>query len=338
METLETLLSGVDGEYDNGKTTEYDPHSYERTFARPQPVPVSMRAPRENEPSGFPDGAAVGDGPCQRTQDNPFHRMPSLTHQDSSIDTSVEKDDELQTSSHQAVSANDQRTILITNLSERTTHKDLAGIIRGGRLLDLYIRNDRSAIVSFVEGAQDFLAYAKRNDFYLDAKRLEIRWNDRQFRVPHHVSNKIGIGATRNLVIRGGGGKLTEEQIRDDLDHIHNLIVIDVQFRSGDAYISTNSIHNALFARTCMMSRSGYKGLRIEWYPDECAGSLPTTRPAGFRGYTATPRSAPIKPMATVNPYNLLNMDGTDHDSEEEEESYIDNGVPLSSWADATAA
>jgi hypothetical protein len=41
--------------------------------------------------------------------------------------------------------------------------------------------------------------------------------------------------------------------------------VLDIYFRGGDALISTNSIHNALFARTCMMSRTAYKGLRIDW-------------------------------------------------------------------------
>jgi hypothetical protein len=59
-------------------------------------------------------------------------------------------------------------------LSDHTTHKDLAGIIRGGRLLDIHLRNDRSATVSFVEGAADFLTYAKRNDIYLHTKRVSI--------------------------------------------------------------------------------------------------------------------------------------------------------------------
>jgi hypothetical protein len=129
------------------------------------------------------------------------------------------------------------------------------------------------------------LAYAKRKDIYLHTKRLEFRWNDRQFHVPSHVANKIANGASRNLIIRGALGKLTANQIRDHLDHIHNLVVsqqarssikttqrsymdsqvLDIYFRGGDAFISTNSIHNALFARTCMMSRTGYKGLRIDW-------------------------------------------------------------------------
>lgn len=88
------------------------------------------------------------------------------------------QDDQFMPESNEAYAArapyprNDQRTILITNLSDRTTHRDLTDILRGGRLLDIYLRNDRSAQVSFVEGAADFMAYAKRNDFYLHGKRV----------------------------------------------------------------------------------------------------------------------------------------------------------------------
>ena len=69
----------------------------------------------------------------------------------------------------------DQRTLLVTNLSDRTTHKDLATVVRGGRLLEIYIRNDRSATISFVEGAAEFLAYTRRNDIYLHTKRVRIQ-------------------------------------------------------------------------------------------------------------------------------------------------------------------
>jgi hypothetical protein len=224
--------------------------------------------------------------------------------------------------------------VYITNLSERTTHKDLAGIIRGGRLLDIFLRSDRSATVSFVEGAADFLAYAKRNDIYLHTKRLEFRWADRQFHVPSHVSNKIAGGATRNLVVRGVGVKLTADQIRDHLDHIHNLIVVDIYFRNGDAYVSTNSIHNALFGRTCMMSRTAYKGLRIEYYPDECAAPLP--RPT-VKAHVTPPVA--LKPKPIANAYALLDT-GSDDDTGSEEESYITEGVRVDqyNWANATVA
>lgn len=69
----------------------------------------------------------------------------------------------------------DQRSLLFKNLSDRTTHKDIVNVVRGGTVLDIYLRtNDRSANVSFVEGtaAQAFLAHAKRNDIYMHGKRV----------------------------------------------------------------------------------------------------------------------------------------------------------------------
>jgi hypothetical protein len=174
----------------------------------------------------------------------------------------------------------EKRTLLITNLPENAMHAELMPYISGGALLDIYIRDNRTATLSFISGAREFLAYAKRTDMYLRTKRLEFRWNDRQFRLPTHVANKISLGATRNLVIRGGatsGRGIDEQRVRDDLEHIDKLVVISVRIepRTGDIYVSTNSVHNALFARTCMMSRALYKGLKIEHYPDECAVPVP---------------------------------------------------------------
>lgn len=64
------------------------------------------------------------------------------------------------------------------------------------------------------------------------------------------------IGATRNLVIRRYNPNFTEKVIRDDLEHINQLVVIRVVFKGSNAFISTNSVHNAMYARTCMMSRA----------------------------------------------------------------------------------
>jgi hypothetical protein len=135
-------------------------------------------------------------------------------------------------------------------------------------------------------------------------------------------------------VVRGVGGKLSADQIRDHLDHIHNLVVVDINFRNGDAYISTNSIHNALFARTCMMSRTSYKGLRVEYYPDECATPVP--RPPRAQ-YAASPVA--MKPKPITNAYALLDT-GSNADSSSEDESFITEGVRVDQhrWADAAVA
>lgn len=122
-------------------------------------------------------------------------------------------------------------------------------------------------------------------------------------------------GATRNLLVRNAlGNGLTEALIRDDMEHIHNLIIIDITFRNGDAYVSTNSVHNALFARTCMMSRTTYKGCKVGFFQDECDAPLPAPS-LRMRG----PPPEPVKKKAPLaNRFDLLNMDGGDNSSDEE--------------------
>ena len=131
-----------------------------------------MVTPLSNEQSPDSDNTAVGEGLIQpRTHVQSYNRVYSFGPPESSFEE-LEKEDEIEEPTHTRVPVHDQRTVLISNLSDRTTHKDLADIIRGGRLLDIFLRNDRCATISFVEGAQDFLAYAKRNDIYLHTKRV----------------------------------------------------------------------------------------------------------------------------------------------------------------------
>ncbi|KAH9871947.1 hypothetical protein J1614_006206 [Plenodomus biglobosus] len=316
METLETLLAGEGGNTDD-KSSPYE-YASEETLARSTNSHASITMSHDD-----------GKSPSTDATSGINRRLPPMNYGTASCDEPAsstespyrERNDRPGPHSRR-LPVDDQRTILITNLPERTTHKDLADIIRGGRLLDIFLRNDRSATVSFVEGAAEFLAYAKRTDIYLHTKRLEFRWSDRQFHVPPHVANKIASGATRNLIVRGVATKLTADQIRDHLDHIHNLVVVDICFKNGDAYISTNSVHNALFARTCMMSRTVYKGLRVEYYADECAGPLPKldmrVRPP------VRPRQ--MKPMPIVNQYALLET-GTDDDSDTDSTTYPQRGI-----------
>ncbi|KAL5396901.1 hypothetical protein PMIN03_004555 [Paraphaeosphaeria minitans] len=331
VETLDTLLAGEGAARSQPKTYTTQSSSWEETSVRPQSVPVVISRPQlEDSPPTFHNMTLGESAVIPQNLSQPHHRVHSYGQLDS-FDTSEKEEEDVRESANR-VPMHDQRTVLISNLSDRTTHKDLVGTIRGGRVLDIFLRNDRSATVSFVEGASDFLAYAKRNDIYLHTKRLEFRWNDRQFHVPPHVANKIANGASRNLIVRGALGKLTAGQIQDHLDHIHNLVIVDIHFRGGDAFISTNSIHNALFARTCMMSRTVYKGLRIDWCPDECAAPLP--RPAAkVPVLTPTvPRSIPI-----TNRYTILNVSELESDSDEG--TYMTSGIRVSNqWADAAVA
>jgi hypothetical protein len=160
---------------------------------------------------------------------------------------------------------------------------------------------------------------------------VEVCWNDRHFILPKHVAGKILGGATRNLIVRGIGPNRTAEQIRIDLEHIHNLVVIDIIFESGDAILLLNSVHNALYARTCMMSRAAYKGLKIEFYPDECAQALPDIIRYSAKKTVSQP-SAKKAPAPLVNRFQMLNMEGTEDDSDDE-----DGGIPNISTPHSTS-
>ncbi|KAJ9297415.1 hypothetical protein DTO217A2_8663 [Paecilomyces variotii] len=215
----------------------------------------------------------------------------------------------------------DYRTLVLRELPDRCSHREIVEVIRGGSLLEIYLRpREKSASVSFVTAAdaKSFLDYAQRYKIYILGKRIEVSWNDRQFQVHSYLAAAIGKGASRNIMICGINPNITEALIREQLDHIHNLVVLSVRFYQRNAYISTNSIHNAMYARSCLMSRSIYKGMKICYYHDECArpihGNLQRTTEQPTRRSENSDRSA--------NRYQVLAVDGSD-----ELENYSDDEV-----------
>jgi hypothetical protein len=166
---LATLLEGESGATAS-EITHHDYHT-ERAFRQARTLPVGQHPTQHDDrPSGYYD---IASGRYLHSSGQPrgaSHRTVSYGQLDSSIDSPGKEDEDLEHTGR--VPVHEQRTVLITNLAECTTHQDLAGIIRGGRLLDIFLRNDRTATVSFVEGAAEFLAHAKRNDIYLHMKRV----------------------------------------------------------------------------------------------------------------------------------------------------------------------
>ncbi|KAM0719274.1 hypothetical protein Q7P37_005179 [Cladosporium fusiforme] len=212
------------------------------------------------------------------------------------------------------------RTLYFSGLSNRTTYKDLFSVLKGGKIASVVLRHE-SAVVCFVDGAANFLAWSKRNDVYLQGKRVEVKWAEHEFKFHSHIADKVAGGATRNLMIynalRGG---LSEHRIREDMEHISNLVIIDVKYRGGNAYVYTNAINYALFARTCMMSRAEYKGHKIEFFRDECDVPLPLREIKSFAPHThSAPKKA--KKASISNRFDVLNVDGTEAGSDEDVEN-----------------
>ena len=87
------------------------------------------------------------------------------------------------------------------------------------------------------------------------------------------MDQRIEGGATRNLLVKGMDSIFDEQRVREDLEHIHNLVVVEVYpSETGNGMVvSLNAIHLALYARTCMRSRTLYRKAQITYYPDKCA-------------------------------------------------------------------
>ncbi|KIW91859.1 uncharacterized protein Z519_07829 [Cladophialophora bantiana CBS 173.52] len=173
-----------------------------------------------------------------------------------------------------------KRSLAITGLSPVTTLHSVAQVLKGGDIFQMHIRyRNCSAHVSFVDpaAAHSFLRYAQTNDIYIQGKKVTVAWdhNRQSWMRPSLAKCIESLRATRNLVIRYVGPNMTADSIREDLDHIHGLEVVNLFFEDGHAYISLNSIRSALTARNCMLSRLKYKRLKIAFYPDECAQPLP---------------------------------------------------------------
>lgn len=169
MDTLNTLLAG-----EGDPTKDNHPIYSEKTIVKLRTIPATTRTLSHNSTSHTSDDTETYSDNFDLPERRPLHRAYSNDKTESCMEDYSEEEDDCkhERARRERIPVHGQRTILIANLADRTTHKDIAGVVRGGRLLDIFLRNDRSATVSFVEGAANFLAYVKRNDVYLHAKRV----------------------------------------------------------------------------------------------------------------------------------------------------------------------
>ena len=170
------------------------------------------------------------------------------------------------------------RSLVIKGLSKATTLEDITKSIRGGLVLNLFVRKHQNeAHLAFVsaDDAERFLLHSKRHDLYIKSKRVHVSWDENQHFLPGGVARRIHCdGATRNLVIRFPKPEVTEQVLRGDLEHINTLQIVSIKTIQGHIYVSLSGVRQALAARSCMMHRLRYKGSRIEFWPDECAEPL----------------------------------------------------------------
>lgn len=71
------------------------------------------------------------------------------------------------------------RTLFFTRLPEKSTYASFLEAVRGGVVVDVWMKpSDRCASVSFLQpqSAENFYRYAKKNDLYIDGRRVGYPW------------------------------------------------------------------------------------------------------------------------------------------------------------------
>jgi hypothetical protein len=188
MSALDTLVnsSPTDLRRDSAVDTRqrYDTDEYS-----PKPAAVGNLPQRERiVPSYPPSGRVVSNGNDRPQDAMSWRRVSDFASipDDSGYDVEGEHDlDE-----HAAPSAplgnlhNGQpnRTLYFLGLSERTTFADFVSVVKGGKIANMVMRGD-CALVTFLSGATEFLAWSKRNDIYLQGKRVSLNGNPLQIPV-----------------------------------------------------------------------------------------------------------------------------------------------------------
>ncbi|KAI0881863.1 uncharacterized protein GGS22DRAFT_170930 [Annulohypoxylon maeteangense] len=215
-----------------------------------------------------------------------------------------------------------KRSIILEGLPASATCWDVTSAVRGGALVEFtMVAAKRMAIVSFVshDNAACFFEHSKKRGLYVNNIEVSLKWADKQFIVSPFISNKAEFGATRNLVVRACRSHIKESRIRQDLEHINRLVIIKIEFIDSDCHIKTNSIQLALYAKTCMMSRSEYHGFLIGWDADECDQPLTTPRedtiPESWRSLFNNGNTASTKGPASKihNRFSSLEVEGNEH-------------------------
>ncbi|KAF5668460.1 negative regulator of differentiation 1 [Fusarium heterosporum] len=213
--------------------------------------------------------------------------------------------------SNQWLERSAQRSIQLLNLPPDVSYGDVSAVVRGGPLLEIFLRcRENSATVSFVREADavTFLEHTRAHGLYIKDRKIHTKWSDHQYVVKGQVVYHVTKGASRNFVIRKRDLNLTAQDIRDDLEHIHNLHVVNIELDKDNCFVSTNAIHAAIFARTCLQSRVEYKNCRIEWVADECSqplGSLPSETPVPISGPALSAAPAPEVKLESRSASNL---------------------------------
>ena len=177
---------------------------------------------------------------------------------------------------------------------------------------------------------------------FLTLSKISVSYAEKSFWTPKTVATRIQQGATRNLLIRGIDSALDEERLRTDLDHIHNLVIVEVYPPKNESgiVVSMNAINLALYAKTCLRSQAKYKKAQISFYPDKCAEmEIPDPRKEYKPLQDKTNGKTSGKRLAKSDgpPKNRFQLLSIEDEEDGEDDETADEGVELGSPASELA-
>ena len=159
--------------YNNAGNTPGIAHSRPDT-AIDQQLPPELQTPTNERPI-HTNGHQPKLSEKEPAADFSRHTSPETDNisypSDEKGDSPIARDGRAESSFHDKESG--YRTISLKNLPERAMHQDIVGAVRGGALVDVFLRaRERTASVTFADpkAANEYLAYARRWNVYVLGK------------------------------------------------------------------------------------------------------------------------------------------------------------------------
>ncbi|KAJ7189076.1 hypothetical protein C8R46DRAFT_1184292 [Mycena filopes] len=176
-------------------------------------------------------------------------------------------------------SADLNRTICLSDISAKTSTKDLCDVIHGGVLQSLrYMPDLRTAIITFVDPAAAFTFYqlAMGQGLVIHHHSLMIAWGENPGPLAPTLALAVKAGATRSVYIEHVEDfeVFSEERLKADFGQFGDIERVELVKEEGAVFVDLTNISDAIKAVDSIKDRPEYANLRVTHGKDRCA-SLP---------------------------------------------------------------
>jgi hypothetical protein len=158
-------------------TQRYDQNEYE--YGQKPAAAANLTQRERVAPSHPPSGRVVSNGNGRPQDTSSWRRVSDFASVPDDAGYDVDGENDLDGCAAPSAplgnlhNGQPNRTLFFLGLSERTTFADFVTIVKGGKVANMVMRGD-CALVTFLSGAPEFLAWSKRNDIYLQGKRVSF--------------------------------------------------------------------------------------------------------------------------------------------------------------------